>query len=185
MAKTRKKGPLELGAKIQQLRKKEGLGIDDLARQTGLNEAYIRRLENGEETPPVGVILQISRALHLDAGTFLSQAEAEEKKQKRKTSYDKRKRAYGYKVLAPGGTNMHLKAFRITIDPQQDHKMVAYQHEGEEFIYVLEGKLAVTVGENEYRLSEGKSLHFNAAVSHLLRNPGSAKTELLVVLYTP
>jgi mannose-6-phosphate isomerase-like protein (cupin superfamily) len=43
----------------------------------------------------------------------------------------------------------------------------------------------VTVGENEYRLSQGKSLHFNSAIPHMLRNPGDVKTELIVVLYTP
>lgn len=183
MAKTKKDKAQNLGTKIHRLRKKQDLSVEDLARQTGLNTEYLNRMEKGEETPPVGVILQISRALRLDAATLLSQAERGAKK--RKASYDKRKKAYGYKVLAPGGANMHLKAFRITIDPQKDHTMVAYRHEGEEFIYVLQGKVEVTVGENEYRLSAGKSLHFNSSVSHMLRNPGSVKTELVVVLYTP
>jgi transcriptional regulator with XRE-family HTH domain len=185
MAKTRKSRAVNLGAEIRRLRKKSGLNLEDLAKQTGLTEDYLARIEEETEIPPVGAMLQISRVLSLDAGKLLSQGETADRKRKKKESYQKRKRSYAYKTLAPGGTTMHLKAFLVTIDAHQDHDMVDYRHDGEEFVYVLEGKVNVTVGENEYKLAKGRSLHFNSAIPHMLRNPGNVRTELIVVLYTP
>jgi mannose-6-phosphate isomerase-like protein (cupin superfamily) len=185
MTKTRKSRSVNLGAEIRRLRKKSGLSLEELAKQTGLTEEYLTRIEEETEIPPVGAMLQISRVLSLDAGRLLSRGEAEDRKRRKREGYQKRKRSYAYKTLAAGGATMHLKAFHVTIDAKQDHDMVDYRHDGEEFLYVLEGKVHVTVGENEYKLAKGKSLHFNSAIPHMLRNPGNVRTELIVVLYTP
>jgi len=185
MTKTQKSRVLNLAAEIRRLRKKSGLSLEELARQTGLTEEYLAKIEEETEIPPVGAMLQISRVLSLDAGKLLSQGEEKDRKRRKKESLQRRKRSYAYKTLAPGGTTMHLKAFLVTIDAHQDHDMVDYRHEGEEFVYVLDGKVNVTVGENHYKLSKGKSLHFNSAIPHMLRNPGAVKTELIVVLYVP
>ena len=185
MGKTRRKTSLPLGPRIEKFRKEMGLSRADLARQTGLSTETITRVEQQKEMPPVGAILQISRALCLDAGEFLTQAEKESRKKSKKESFDKRSRSYGYKTLSPGAAAMHLKAFEITIEPHRDHDMVEYRHEGEEFLYVLKGDLDITVGENQYHLTTGKSLHFNSATPHMLKNPGAVKTKLIVVLYTP
>jgi uncharacterized cupin superfamily protein len=62
---------------------------------------------------------------------------------------------------------------------------VSYQHLGEEFVYVLKGKVEVMVGENRNVLAPGECLHFNSSIVHKLRNISTQKAELLVVLYTP
>jgi len=78
-----------------------------------------------------------------------------------------------------------MKAFLVTIDPRQDHKMVEYRHEGEEFIYVLKGEVEVIVGENSNHLKKNETLHFNSGITHKLRNLSDEDAKLLVVLYTP
>ncbi|MBW2252292.1 MAG: cupin domain-containing protein, partial [Deltaproteobacteria bacterium] len=78
-----------------------------------------------------------------------------------------------------------LKAFRVIVDPLKDHKGIGYQHEGEEFVYVLEGKIEIIVGENINKLKKGDSLHFNSGIRHMLRNTGEEKAELIVVIYGP
>ena len=78
-----------------------------------------------------------------------------------------------------------MKAFLVTIEPKQDHKMVDYRHEGEEFDYVLKGTVEVIVGENQHILRKGESLHFNSGIAHKLRNLSEEEAELLVVIYTP
>ena len=185
MTKAKKGRAAKLGSEIRRLRRKAGLSLQELAKQTGLAEDYLARVEEEAEIPPVGAMLQISRVVSLDAGKRLTRAESQDRSRRKKEGLQKRRRSYAYKTLAPGGTTMHLKAFLVTIDPQKNHDMVEYRHEGEEFLHVLAGKVEVIVGENEYRLSKGKSLHFNSAIPHMLRNPGDVKTELIVVLYTP
>ncbi len=185
MATAQKRTSSKLGSTIKRLRQKNKMSLEELAGQTGLDPDYLTKVEEEEEIPHVGAILQISQALSLDASTLLTQAEEKERTKKKKESFQKRKRSYAYKTLSPGTAAMHLKAFQVTIDPKQDHAMVEYRHEGEEFVYVLKGKLEVTVGDKIHKLSPGKSLHFNSSVPHMLRNPGSDKSELIVVLYTP
>jgi quercetin dioxygenase-like cupin family protein len=78
-----------------------------------------------------------------------------------------------------------MKAFLVTIDAKQDHKMVEYKHEGEEFLYVLKGHIEVVVGENQHLLKKGETLHFNSGITHKLRNVSDDEAKLLVVIYTP
>ena len=138
------------------------------------------QIEKGEMTPPVSVLLQLSRALEVDSSLLLR-----EDKQKSDQDYVKRTEDYTYENLTPEARHKHLKAFKIFIDAKSDHKGVSYQHLGEEFIYVLEGRIEVLVGENNNKLEPGQSLHFNSSIVHKIRNTGHKKAELLVVLYTP
>ncbi|MFQ5486798.1 MAG: cupin domain-containing protein, partial [Desulfobacterales bacterium] len=101
------------------------------------------------------------------------------------TAYTKRTDNYAYTTLTPGAENKHLKAFRVTVEAMRDHEGVGYNHEGEEFVFVLTGKVEITVGEHVNRLKKGESLHFNSGINHNLRNVGKEKSELLVVIYGP
>jgi uncharacterized cupin superfamily protein len=62
---------------------------------------------------------------------------------------------------------------------------VGYQHEGEEFVYVLSGQVEISVGDHVNRLGPTDSLHFNSAIQHHMRNVGKEDAELLVVIYNP
>ena len=97
----------------------------------------------------------------------------------------KRTDNYAYTTLTPGAENKHLKAFRITIEAQQDHKGVGYHHEGEEFVYVLAGKVELAVGEHVNTLEQGDSLHFNSGIQHKMKSISDETAELIVVLYSP
>ena len=173
-----------LGKRLMKLRREKKLNLKHLANETGLTKEYISQVEKGEAIPPVSVILQLSRALEIDSSILLK----EEKKRAGKKSaedYQKRTEAYTYQTLTPEARHKHLKAFKVFIDPKAEHKGVSYQHLGEEFIYVLKGKIEVMVGENKNVLGPNKCLHFNSSIVHRLRNISDEKAELLVILYTP
>jgi len=173
------------GEKMRKLRQQKRLSYDYLANETGYTKEYLSQIENQGIIPPVSVIIQVSKALSVDAGDFLSAEERAASEKRRIESYVKRTEAYSYKTLTPGAKTKHMKAFLVTIDPKEDHKMVEYHHEGEEFIYVLQGRLEITVGENVNVLKKGQTIHFNSALTHKLKNLSERKTELIVVVYTP
>jgi transcriptional regulator with XRE-family HTH domain len=178
------KGPQPLGKRLMKLRREKGLTLKNLANETGLNSSYISRVEKGEVIPPVAVLLQLSRALEVDSSLLLRE-ERELAGKKSDEDYQKRTEAYTYQTLTPEARHKRLKAFKVFIDPKSDHKGVSYQHLGEEFIYVIKGKIEVVVGENKNALGPGDSLHFNSSITHKLTNVSKSKAELLVVLYTP
>ncbi len=179
----RKKDTLvPVGKKIKQVRTRQNISLDYIANETGLATDYLKKLEAGKAIPPVGALLQIARALKIDSTLLLK--EEEESISTRKREYTKRTTNYAYQTLTPDAENKYLKAFRVTVDPQQDHEGVGYQHEGEEFTYVLSGKIEIIVGDHVNTLGEGESLHFNSGVKHNLRNVGDKQAELLVVIFT-
>jgi quercetin dioxygenase-like cupin family protein len=169
-----------LGDRIRVMRERQHLDIGELADKTGYSQEYLMKIEEGKLSPPVGTLISISRALAVDSKTLLS-----EEKKKRRQSYIKRTKAYAYRSLTPDAEDKHLWAYLVALEPKKQHEMVAYKHEGEEFMYVLEGKIQVTVGEQVYELKKGQTIHFNSGVTHNLRNLSSKDSKLIVVVYTP
>ena len=172
-----------VGKTIHKIRTTKKISYDTLANETGFAIDYIKQIESGKVTPPVGALLSISRALEIDSGQLLK--EEEDRKVDRVKAYTKRTRNYAYTSLTPGAENKHIKAFRVTVGSQQQHEGVGYQHEGEEFVYVLQGQVEVQVGEHVNKLKAGDSLHFNSNIRHQMRNPGDTPTEMIVVVYSP
>lgn len=180
MAKNPKKN-LSVGDKVRQMRENLKMDLEQLAEKTGYTMDYLKAVENGAVSPAVGNLIQISRALALDSASLLS----EDRKMERQKSYLKRTKAYSYKSLTPEAQDKHLWAYLVTLDPKKEHEMVAYKHEGEEFMYVIEGRVEVKVGEAVHELKKGTNLHFDSGMAHHLRNLSSKTSKLLVVVYTP
>lgn len=170
-----------LGQRIRSMRESRNVALSSLADKTGYSTEYLEDIETGQLDPPVGVLIQISRALAVDSASLLS----EEKIIERRKSHAKRTQAYSYESLNPDAADKHLWAYIVTLDPNKEHEMVAYQHEGEEFVYVLDGKVEIQVNEEANLLSKGESLHFNSAKTHNLKNLSTRQSKLLVVVYTP
>jgi len=183
MPRKRTEALVPVGKKIKKVRMEKKVTFESLANETGFSIDYLKKVETGKVTPPVGTLLQIARSLKIDSGFFLREQASSLKK--RVKAYAKRTDNYAYTTLTPGAENKHLKAFRVTVEAMRDHEGVGYRHEGEEFVYVLTGKIEVSVGEHVNRLKKGESLHFNSGISHNLKNIGKEKSELLVVIYGP
>ncbi|HUU40181.1 MAG TPA: XRE family transcriptional regulator [Desulfatiglandales bacterium] len=182
MAPLKKEMPM--GKRLKDIRLKKGLSLDYLANQTGFTVDYISGVEKGSIMPPVAAILQISKALEIDSGILLK-TERDEAGKRKADDFRKRTENYSYQTLTPEAARKHLKAFKVFIDPISEHKGVSYQHEGEEFIYVLKGKVEITIGDNKCVLGPEESLHFNSSIVHKLKNLSSEKAEMVVVLYAP
>lgn len=175
--------PQTVGKKIKQVRTQKKMTLDQVANDTGCSLDTLKGIESGKEMPPVGTLLRIARALQIDSGDLLR--EQQETLEARAKAYTKRTDDYAYTTLTPGAENKHLKAFRVKIDARSEHKGVGYQHEGEEFVYVLRGQLEIVVGDHVNRLKENDSLHFNSGIQHHIRNIGESEAELVVVIYNP
>jgi len=183
MPRKKAKKRVPVGQKIKKARTGKKLKLDQLANETGFSTDYLKKIESGKAIPPVGALLQISRALEIDSGALLKEPETQ--LESRIKAHTKRTENYAYTTLTPGAENKHLKAFLVTVEPRQDHKGVGYHHQGEEFVYVLQGKIEVAVGEHVNVLEAGDSLHFNSGINHNMKSISNETTELLVVIYSP
>jgi len=182
MAKVKDK-KMSFGQRIKAYREGKKLSIKALAHETGYPADLLEKVEKDETTPPVALVLQLSRALKVDVAIF--DHEENKKATSRVKSQKKRAGSYAYTQLTQSGSDKHLGGYLITIEPNTTHEGVEYHHEGEEFVYVLKGKLSISVGKNTSLLERGECIHFNSALHHALSNPSDEKAELLVVLYIP
>lgn len=171
-----------VGKKIKKARTSKKITLAEIANDTGFSTEYIKEIETGKSTPSVGTLLQIAKVLKLDSGFLLKEEKQDLKK--RIKEHTKRTENYAYETMTPG-SDKHLKAFKITIDPLQEHKGVGYCHEGEEFVYVIKGTVEIIVGDHKNVLKKNDTLHFNSGIKHQMTNIGKSKAELLVVVYAP
>lgn len=184
MAKT--KNVRNIGQKLMQLRKKKGFSLEELSEKTGLKIDYLQSIENSKDLPPVGDILKISRILTVDPNELFQSDEEKQKELYKKRIHDftVRESSYFYTVLTPSAEDKHLRAFRVIIPSKSEHPRIN-QHEGEEFVYVLDGTVEVTVGKKKHLLKKDGTLHFDSNIPHSLKNNGRKDTILIVTLYTP
>ncbi|NWG01898.1 MAG: cupin domain-containing protein [Syntrophaceae bacterium] len=181
----RGKKSLSFGQRIKKLREDRKMSRIDLAEKTGQTPEMIEQVEADLLTPPVSFLLQLSEALQIDASTFLTEQEKIQIDGKRQEGFIKRTQNYSYRTLTPGAADKHLRAFMVTIDPKEKHKIVEYKHPGEEFIFVYKGELELTLGNKVFHLKQGETIHFNSETKHKLQNISDETCELIVTLYTP
>jgi len=173
------------GEKLKRLREASGLSLEELAGQLNLKPLYLAKLERNEVLPPVAEIITIARHLAVEPSAFMSGPAREPSREKRQKALEQRTRDYAYQLLTRGGQDYHLMAFEVTIEPKSVHRKVAYRHPGEEFVYVLSGRLKITVDKKTCSLEPGQNIHFDSGRKHFLKNPGKEPARLLVVIYNP
>ena len=176
---------VSFGQRIKRLREDHKMNVVDLAEKTGQSPEFIEQVESDSLTPPVSFLLQLSQALQIDPSNFLTDQEKIQIDGKRQEGFAKRTQNYSYRTLTPGAADKHLRAFMVTIEPKESHKMVEYKHPGEEFIFVSRGELELTLGGKVFHLKQGETIHFDSETKHKLRNISDEECELMVTLYTP
>jgi len=176
---------VSFGQRIRKLREDRKMTLVNMAEKTAQSPEFIEEVESDILTPPVSFLLQLSEALQIDPSAFLTEQEKVQIDGKRQEGFIKRTQNYSYRTLTPGASDKHLRAFMVTIEPKEKHKMVEYKHPGEEFIFVYKGELELMLGNKVIHLKQGETIHFDSETRHKLQNIADERCELLVTLYTP
>jgi quercetin dioxygenase-like cupin family protein len=139
--------------------------------------------------------MKITRALGIRLGTFLDDQEqigpvvvksGEEKASMSfSTKDDINKEHLNFFSLAANKSGRHMEPFIIEIEPQKEPDYKLSTHEGEEFIFVLEGEIEINYGRDIYILNEGDSIYLDSIVAHNIHVAGNKAAKILGVVYTP
>ena len=186
-----------VGSKIKGIRESKNLTIEEIAESSGLSVEQISSIENDQNLPSLGPLIKIARALGVRLGTFMDDNDAlgpvvcraEDRERDSSISFsngatDARKHME-YHPLAQQKAGRHMEPFIIDINPteQQDFKLSA--HEGEEFIYVMDGELEIEYGKEKYTLKEGDSIFYDSIVKHHVHGAPGKSAKILAVVYIP
>lgn len=184
-----------VGEKIKSLRESKEISTAELAERSGLAEEQIQRIEENVDLPSLAPLIKIARALGVRLGTFLDDQdelgpvvcrceETADTISFSNNAMDLRKHM-NYNSLAKSKSDRHMEPFIVNVTPTEEIHFSKSSHEGEEFIYVMEGSIEVCHGKNCYVLQAGDSIYYDSIVPHHVHGYQGQGAKLLAVVYTP
>jgi len=183
---------ISVGAKVTQLRESRSMSREQLAERSTLPLQLIEQIETDGLIPGLSPLLKIARVLGVRLGTFLDGEEQAGPVISRKNQLARAPRFAGgtradrvgmdFHALAPGNTGRHMEPFIVEAHPDAEVKLST--HEGEEMLYILEGRVEVLYGKESYTLEAGDSIYYDSVVPHQVRAV-EAPAKLLGVVYAP
>jgi len=181
----------EMGIRLKKAREDRGLSLFDIYLRTNISVDDLTEIEEANVIPPLGTVIKLAKALDMKIGYFISGEEGKAytivRKDNRKVTsrYDsKKEKQYGYEYvsLAPHKTDRHMEPFLVTLEPSETAEERS-THDGQEFIFVFQGKMEVRLGEEIHILETGDSIYYDSTVPHLVKCHNKETTKIIAVLY--
>ncbi len=183
---------LDIGNQVRKLRNQREFTLRELSEMTGLSKPNLSQIENNIVTPPVSTLLKISTALGVPIGYFFQNTShgGNIVVVREKDRYGIAKGShistigYQYEPLAYPRVDKNMEPFIVHMEERNLEDVVFNNHRGEEFLFLLEGRLEFICGDSTIILEKGDSLYFDSSMPHAYRGL-SGTAEALVVIHRP
>lgn len=179
---------IDIGKKIKDLRTEKGLTLRELGKLTDLSTGFLSQLERGLTTIAVDSLESIAKALDVNLSFFFRAPRKREScilRSYEREIFNKNKLGVIDYILSSDLTDKNFLPRLIEVLPSRSNEEVEiYHHQGEEFIYVLEGILTLYIDEQRNDLYPGDSAHINSNIGHNWANYSNKIVKLLAV-HTP
>jgi transcriptional regulator with XRE-family HTH domain len=177
----------QIGGQLKLMRAARGMTLEKLAEATGLTKSYLSKIQNSRKLPPIATLSRIAQALGTGIGSFFGDIlEAREGasvvRRNERLPVVRGGTAFGYDYvsLAHQRLTKNMEPFIFTF-PSKIDRHVFFDHGGEEFVFILSGKVVFQVGDERWTLAEGDSIYFDAAIPHRGWSIGPDARALVVV----
>ncbi len=185
-----------LGKKITTLREAHHLTTQDLADRCSCDVKVIEALEDGEVPPSLAPLIKLTRALGVRLGTLMDDDESfgpayidadqmEEVERIKSLQTARDAGDLSYFSLAAGRPSRHMDPFIITVTPNGEATHKLDSHEGEEWLYGMEGCIEIEYGNDTFVLHPGESIYYDSIVPHQVRAHEGQNAKFLACVYTP
>jgi transcriptional regulator with XRE-family HTH domain len=179
-----------LGRRIQARRIQRRITLDVLAQRTGFSKGYLSRIENGKKTPPLDTLARIARALGTDINLLLTSAAGSAEAQpffsvvragnRQRVERAESANGYAYESLAAGDAPRFMQPYIIRL-PREFTSPGLSEHDGQEFMHVLRGRVEWQIGGERLVLDAGDSVYLDSRIPHRARAL-DGEAEALVVI---
>jgi transcriptional regulator with XRE-family HTH domain len=170
------------GVRLKELRLQRGWTLQHLAEQSGLSKTFLSRLESGGRQASIAAVLTLARVFGVSLASMFENQMATEPCLIVRAAEAVSSTANGltYTPLSNAQRFFNLQPIRLTVSPKRkgtEH----YHHEGEEWIYILSGRLTLSLAGKTYDLEPGDAAHFDSRLPHRLIARGSQDVDVLLV----
>lgn len=179
-----------IGDRIRKARETHGLTLEDLSARTGIDMAALKGVESNEVMPPLGELIKLGKALQTGMSYLVSPGmekpmtvvRANDRLPFSRYGGGRRERyGYSYESLAPEKANRLMEPFVVTLTPTEADEPST--HDGQEFLFVLQGEMMARIGDRTEILGPGDALYYDSSQPHLVKCAGSQETKILAVIY--
>jgi len=174
-----------IGDNIRALRTGLEVSLTELARRASLDKSTLSKIERGNVSSPVSTLIRIAEAMGVPLVAFFDEHVEEpdyaltRKGEARIIAGSGTRFGYSYEALALGLQHKKAEPFLLTIQPGDPEGH--FQHAGEEFIYMISGRMEFSVGDEKLILRAGDALYFNATTRHATRLLGTKPAKFVCV----
>jgi transcriptional regulator with XRE-family HTH domain len=171
-----------LGARIHSLRGQQEWTLEDLAARSGLSKSYLSRIEEGDRQPSIAALLSLAQAFGVSLAGLFPEERTENNCAIVRRGAEQQRAGNGlfYTPLSDRSAPSEMQPIRVTVPADRSGEEL-YCHDGEEWLYVLKGRLRLILEHESYDLAAGDSAHFDARIPHRLAGLGGRDTELILV----
>jgi transcriptional regulator with XRE-family HTH domain len=176
--------PVNVGARIRQLRLGLGLSVRTLAAETGFSPSLISQVEHGHVMPSIGSLERIAMALGVSLSTFFAECETNAEGLVRANARPKLTSTWSpvsIEALRPMKGVGILEPVLIVMAPGGRSGKFPTAHAGEKFVLVLDGEVTLTLGDEVHELSTGDAITLASAIPHQLENTGAEPAHVVIV----
>ncbi|MCX6640635.1 MAG: cupin domain-containing protein [bacterium] len=176
---------MNIGEKIHNLRSASELTQEELADRAGLTKGFISQIERDLTSISLDSLEQILTAMNISLSSFFSEPSGEKviyPQESRRTI--EKEGVQGFELLVPGATNRQMEPALLILAPGESTEE-SEPFTGEEFGYILQGRVALKLGKQTFKAKKGDSFYFTADRQHWLQNVGSSDAVVLWVTCPP
>lgn len=165
---------------LRELRRRAGLTLEAAAARARLSPAHLSRLETGRRQPSLPLLLGLARTYGTTVSELLGETPAVADPIVRAGGPGARE-ADGWTYWQAGGSGRGMQALRVHVPHGRSQGELVRVHPGEEWLYVLKGRLRLHLAEAEYLLEPGDSAHFDSLTPHRIGAATAGGADLLFV----
>lgn len=180
----------QIGSRIRQARRTHKMTLEALGKKVALSPAFLSRVEQGKATPSIANLIVISQSLGLQLRDIFEDRDIEDatpthtlsRLRERQAKIPLKSGDYSFYRLGRDLPDQRMNAFELEFPVGPGKDVEPLIHEGEEVLYVLEGRIEFQIGANSFVMEAGDCVHFICETPHHGRNVGSVPARMLMVV---
>lgn len=178
-----------LGERIKRKRELLNMPLSELSKKVGISISALSQIENAKAFPSVLTLKTIAVSLYSTVGELIGENETLTNNPLIKADNIKfvkvNNSGTSQYLLSHHDNNKQMEPYLLIFDINSDSSDIMSEHPGQEFIYILEGKLMMSMGENKFILEKNDSFYFNSSITHSIMNFGNSQARILWIITPP